>query len=132
MNNNDIPSSVVVANNTCLLMAYVVDTLNNPLTQTVIDSITLNFYELDLDDNRTSIDLAGNKIADSSFADTLDKTVVIHDTLQTPDIWKPTSAGFNFSYKIKAPALNKDYEARVTITTTSGDTYVIARRMESK
>lgn len=132
--NHEIPSSVVIAGNTNVLMAHVVDADNADLTQAAVDTIHVNLYELD-DDERTNVDLEGVEIADDAadqYADSPDAADVVFDELQTDSRWTINSTGYNFAYKVIAPQVDKVYEVRVAITTTDGDALVVARRLVSR
>jgi hypothetical protein len=122
-----IKTDYVVAGNTGVLLARVVDADNGTIMQADVSTITVNLYELD-DDVRINVGLDGIEIDASTYADEPDASDVVIDTLQTSR-WREDSLGFNVIYPIVAPTIDKTYEIRVTITTTGGTTLVIARRL---
>ncbi len=129
-----IKTSYVIAGNTGVLMARVVDVDNTSLTQDDVSSITVSLYELD-GDTRINVDLDGEEIdedAADQYADQPEAADVVFDTLQTDSRWTDDSTGYNVAYNIAAPVIGKTYEVRLTITTTGDNTLVIVRQLVSR
>lgn len=127
----EIESTVVITGNTNVLLAYVANEDNEPITQADVASITVNLFDVTTDGTRINVDLSGAEIAASASADAPDVASTVFDT-QTDSRWTKDGRGYNLAYKVIAPLIGKTYDLRLTITTTAGDPLVIARQLVSK
>jgi hypothetical protein len=98
-----------------------------------VDSIRVDLFEIDDEDDRLGVDLDGVELDDQTDAAAeLDAEDVIFDELQTDDAWSEDSTGYNFRYEFAAPLKDKRYEVRVTIVLNSGDTLVARWKLLSE
>jgi hypothetical protein len=127
----DMETECVFADGTFVILARVVKKDNTNITQAATSSVRVDVYELDEDD-RTAVDSTGAEITTGAAFDTPDKTVVIFDALQTDSRWTKDSTGYDFAYAMILPDWDKQYEVRITITTTDGQKLVIVRHFNTK
>jgi hypothetical protein len=94
------------------LLARIAGLDGSNLTQALVGSIALEIYRKEADGSYTQ-----------THTDTLDKTAVIFDVLQTGSGWSVDGTGYNFSHTIPASAWDQpdQYWIEVRITDSSGN-----------
>jgi hypothetical protein len=127
----EIPTSYVVAGNTVVMLAQVVDEADALIDPDAVDVVYVNLYDM-TEGDRVNVDLSGAEIADDEYADTPDVAEVVFAELQQDSRWTEDSQGYNVAYSLATPEPDQTYEVRLTITTTSGSTLVVARRLVSR
>lgn len=109
-------------NSSIILMARLITSAGEYITQSDIDSITLTAY--DLEDPYPS-----------TYSATLSIANTIFDTLQTNSLlWDGDETGFNFKYVLPGSVLensNTTYQIEITISPTNGEDFVIIYRIET-
>ncbi len=128
--NPTVLSETVVAENTNTYLAKIIGSDASIMAAEDCESVRIDLYEIDGEDS-TPVDLTGTEITDGSAADEPDPEDLFSE-LQTDSRWTKDSTGFNFAYKIAAPAKSKLYECRYKITQTNGDIIADRFQLDSK
>lgn len=104
----------VIADSTIVLLAQVLDTAGNYVTQADVDSISVVINDMS--------EVTPEQVGETDEPNVSD---VISDTLLTDDRWTKDSIGYNVMYSVAMPERDTTYEVRITLTMGSGDTHVI-------
>src|SRR4051794_21337661 len=97
-------TQIVVAESTIVLLAQVVDSTDNYLIQSDVESIEVVIN-----------DMGGSTPEQVGEADEPSVSDVVFDTLQTDSRWTQDSIGYNVAYKTAMPERDKQYEVRIKL-----------------